>query len=132
MMSVELESSGRFGNALFHALSEREMSLRDLAAKTDGTYEHMRKITKGIAYPSRLLLKEICKTLHLNLDEMDRLISQDKLQHRYGKNAYAMSSRDPRSARFDEVVPYLSDEQVDMFLTQMKAVTRNNRQKKGA
>ncbi len=133
-MSVELESSGRLGNALFAALAKNGMSLRDLAVQTDSTYEHMRKMTKGMAFATDVRLRQICKVLGLNFSEMQKLMTQDKMEKRFGKNAYAMSSRDPRSAQFDQVIPHLTDEQVEMLLTQGRALMRSNRSnhRKGA
>jgi transcriptional regulator with XRE-family HTH domain len=128
--ALEMEAKGRFGTAFATALREHEMGLRELAAKTDGTYEHMRKLAKGLAYPSKYLLKEICKVLKLDMDEMDKLITQDKLQLKYGTTLNGVLKRDPRISEYEALVPHLSDDQNEMFLTQMRAVVRQHKSAK--
>lgn len=129
MATVETESRGRFGNALATAMAHKNMSLRELAEKTEGTYEHMRKLLKGMAYPSKYLLKSICDVLGLKLTEMQKLVDGDKMEHKFGKNAYTLLGKDPRMSDLEQVIPHLSDEQLEMFVTQMKAVMKNNRRK---
>jgi transcriptional regulator with XRE-family HTH domain len=126
-MAIAMESGGRFGNSLFAALEKKEMSVRELAAATDSTYEHMRKLVRGWAYPSKYILKEICKTLNLDLADMQKMVDADKMQHKFGKNAHAVFGRDPRIAEYEEIVAHLTDEQHNMFITQMKSVARMNR-----
>src|SRR5262249_4900906 len=93
----------------------------------DGSYEHMRKLYKGLAYPSSGLLKEICKVLGLDAHTMAGLVAKDKLEGRFGKHLYVALGHDPRAAQFEELVPHLSQEQVDLFLEQMRAEVRANR-----
>jgi transcriptional regulator with XRE-family HTH domain len=129
-MAIEVEAHGRFGNALSEALAKKGLSIRELAIKTDGTYEHMRKLLKGLAYPSKYLLKAICDVTGMKFSEAEALLTQDKMEHKFGKSAHLVMKRDPRSAEFDELIPYLSDDQREMFLTQMRAVVKGNRRAK--
>lgn len=130
-MAVEMEPAGRFGNALAEALAKKDMSLRELAVKTEGTYEHLRKLYKNFAYPSKYLLKSICDALGLKVSEMDKLIAQDKTERKFGKNASVMLGRDPSVAPFESVIPHLTEDQREMFLTQMQAIARGNRRASG-
>lgn len=129
MPVVELESSGRFGSALHEAMERKGVGLRELAALTDGTYEHMRKLIKGLAYPSKYLLKELCRVLGTDESQMDELITQDKLEHKFGDKVHSLMGNDPNLQRFAPYTPYLSAEQLEMFETQMKAVVRGNRRR---
>jgi hypothetical protein len=97
------------------------MSLRDMAAKTKGTYEHLRKLVRGEAHPSSLRLGEICKILHLDYAEMDRLITRDKMQHKFGDNVSTVLERNPQSVGFDELTSRLTPEEAEHYRVQMRA-----------
>jgi transcriptional regulator with XRE-family HTH domain len=125
-----MESGGLFGTALADALDKNGMSIRRLAAMTKGTYEHLRKLIRGLAYPSPYRLEAICKILNMNLEEMDLLITRDKMQHKFGDNVSTIMERDPQSVKFDELTSRLTAEEADMFMTQMRAVI--NARKRGA
>ena len=121
-MALAMESGGLFGTALADALNRERMSVRDMAAKTKGTYEHLRKLVRGLAYPSPLRLEQICNFLHLDYAEMDRLITRDKMQHKFGDTVSEVMKREPQSVKFDELTSRLTPEEADMFMTQMRAV----------
>jgi transcriptional regulator with XRE-family HTH domain len=123
-MALEIEPSGQFGNALAAALRDRGVGLRELAVKTEGTYEHMRKLVKGLAYPSTYLLKEIAKVLHFDVEEMERLIHRDKMQAQFGSTLNSMLKRHPRMSEYDTLIPLLTDEQNDAILAQIRAVVK--------
>src|SRR5690242_14789460 len=108
----DMEPNGRFGHAFAQALEKHGTDLRELAAKLDGSYEHMRKVYKGLAYPSKYLLKEICKALKLDLAEMEQLVTKDKLERQFGSSLHTALGSDPRMAEFEELVPHLTNEQV--------------------
>jgi hypothetical protein len=133
-MSLALESNGRFGNALAEALDSHNppMSIRDLAAKTGGTYEHTRKLVRGIAYPSTLLLKEISKILKLDFEDMQKLVDADKMEKKFGSNAFAVFGHDPRIGEWQKILPHLTKEQHDSLLIQARALMKQNRQRRGA
>lgn len=127
MQGIALEASGRFGTAFLEALEHNKMNVRDLAAAIDGSYEHLRKLLKGLAYPSGYLLKDICKVLKLDFNEMENLVTQDKLEAKFGSSLHAVMGTDPNLSPFAELIPHLTQEQRESFLAQMKAVMRQNR-----
>jgi hypothetical protein len=130
-MADETQVSGRFGTSLAQELAKHRMTLRDLSNKTGASYEHCRKLLRGLTFPSRLLLKEICRVVPtLKLEEAEKVVVADKMEHKYGKNAYRAFGHDPRLAQYEQVVPHLTKEQHEQFLAQMKAVARMNRQRK--
>lgn len=129
-MLLNIEPSGKFGTALAEALEREKLSLRELAAAIDGSYEHLRKLLKWNDFhvsPSKYILKDLCKVLHMNYEEMENLVTQDKLEYKYGKSLHRVMGTHPEVAPFEEVIPYLTQEQRESFLAQMKAVTRQNR-----
>lgn len=126
-MALTIDASGRFGIALAEALERQKMSVRDLAATIDGSYEHLRKLLKQLAYPSKYLLKDICRVLKLDYNEMENLVTQDKLEAKFGDSLHNVMGTNPVMSPFEEVIPHLTDDQRDSFLAQMKAVMRQNR-----
>lgn len=126
-MTIELQPGGRFGNSLAVSLEKHQMSLGQLAAETDSTYEHIRKLVKGLAFPSRRLLKDICRILKFDAKEAQLLIDTDKLEYRFGENVHTIMHTSARLAEYDSLVPYLTEDQHQMFLTQMRAVVKANR-----
>ena len=125
---IQMEAQGRFGQALLAVLEERKMTLRDLAARVESTYEHMRKLVRGIAQPSKLMLKEICVTLKLDFDEMVQIVEEDRIQKKYGGAAYKMIGKDPRIGELETAgLRQLTDEQVKMVASMVQTLARGNR-----
>ena len=58
-------------------MGRKSLNLKSLAALVDATNEHMRELQKGIAFPSKNLLKQICLMLELNYIDctLRRLVS---------------------------------------------------------
>ncbi len=129
---IGMEASGLFGNALTDALNKQNMSLRDLIQEIEKrgdtvTYEHLRKLIKGTAYPGKHMLSLISKVLKLDLPKMEQLVMMDQLEHKHGKNLNAVMHRDPQSVSFDELTRLLTPEQATMFKAQMRAVINSAR-----
>jgi transcriptional regulator with XRE-family HTH domain len=128
MAQVTMEAHGRFGQMLAAAVSRERLSLRDLAAKLDYTYEQMRKLWTGRSAPSPLLLKEICRILHLDFDKAQEAANADRAERKFGATALTMQGRDPRLADIEELLPQLSEQEWDMFVAQMRGFVHQKRQ----
>lgn len=133
-MSIQMEAGGRFGQMLASALESKRMSIDDLAIAVkketgEGTYEHMRKLYKGMAFPSRLLLKEICRILNLSFKEADEAATRDKVEKKFGSAFHRVVGRDPRVAEWEAIVPHLTEEQQHMLLTMARGLARENRKR---
>jgi transcriptional regulator with XRE-family HTH domain len=115
---------GQLGEALSDALETRHTNLPDFARLTGITYEHARKLVKGIAFPSRLLLKEICRVLTLNFDEMDRLLVEDKLRHKYGPRYAEALGENPRYEEVKYDIDALSPENWTLIKNMIKTARR--------
>jgi transcriptional regulator with XRE-family HTH domain len=112
---------------MVQAMEQRGFTLQTLAAEVDATYEHLRKLMKGITYPSKSLLKILSIALRLDYVQLDQLVTADKLEHKF-ENTFSFMKRNPRLADYEELVPYLTDDQNEMFLTQTPAVPSVTRQ----
>lgn len=60
-------------------LEEVGMSILDFAKLMDITYEHARRIYRGSSIPSKSLLKLISIQLELDLRELERMATADKM-----------------------------------------------------
>lgn len=125
-MAINLHPSGRFGTALTDALEKNNMSLNELGEKTESTYEHTRKLVRGMAYPSKHLLKAICKVLDLKVSEMEDLINADKIQHKYGNSANRLFKRNPELEEVERNWDYLSEDQKSTINTMISTFRKQN------
>jgi hypothetical protein len=122
-----------FGSIILSPLSCRATKLRCNNRTAAGqcflptitiTYEHARKLVKGIAFPSRLVLKEICRVLTLNFDEMDRLLVEDKLRHKYGPRYAEALGENPRYEEVKYDIDALSPENWTLIKNMIKTARR--------
>jgi transcriptional regulator with XRE-family HTH domain len=127
MAKVTMEAHGRFGQMLAVAVQKKGISLRDLAAKLDYTYEQMRKLWLGHSAPSKLLLKELCKVLDLDFKEADKAATADRMERKYGKAAFGVLGRDPRYADLEDLMPQITNQEWNMFVSQMRGYVHQKR-----
>lgn len=116
---------GQLGEALSDALERDRKNLSDFARSIDITYEHARKLVKGMAFPSRLLLKEICRVLALKFEEMDRLLVEDKLRHKYGPRYAEALGEDPRYEEVKHDIAVLSPDNWNLIKNMIKTARRS-------
>ena len=77
--AVTIRPTGRLAQSLVERMNAQDLTIKDVAARSGLTYEHIRKLVKGEAYPSRLALHELCRVLSLDFEEMDHLAVADRL-----------------------------------------------------
>jgi transcriptional regulator with XRE-family HTH domain len=124
--AVEIQTEGRFARALAGRMNERDLSIRNLAERTGLTYEHIRKLVKGAAYPSRLALREICRILELPEGEMQQQIVADRLEKKYGGIPHALAGKHPELSLLARWWDLLTPAQKDMFRIQIKSIAEAN------
>jgi transcriptional regulator with XRE-family HTH domain len=132
MPKLQIEAHGRFGNMLATALDKKGISLRDLAVATDYSYENMRKLVRGDAWPSEAHLKDLCKILspHMSFAEAQQAATTDRIEHKHGSDGLKSLGRSsPRMSAFEELVPLLSDAESDMALSMIRGIVRDKRKK---
>jgi transcriptional regulator with XRE-family HTH domain len=76
--------SRRFAPALNQAIKRRGITLTELAQSVDSSYEHMRRLTRGHAYPSRRLLRSLAERLGQDFESFEMLVDWDKIHDEYG------------------------------------------------
>jgi transcriptional regulator with XRE-family HTH domain len=124
--ALAIRIEGRFARALAERMNERGTSIRELAQQTGLTYEHIRKLAKGAAYPSGLALRELCRILALPESAMQELIVADRLEKKYGGIPHALAGKHPELSLLARSWDLLTAEQKDMFRIQIKSVAEAN------
>lgn len=127
MPKITMEARGKFSQIMAAAVEKKNMSLRDLAANLDYTYEQMRKIWQGHSVPSKLLLKAFIKELDLDPKEAEQAVTSDRMNRTYGKGAYTALGQNPRIADIVDILPQLSDQEWDMFVGQLRGFVHQKR-----
>jgi hypothetical protein len=121
-MPIDMQATGRFGNHLLTVMRENDIDLRGLSTKVNSTYEHLRKLVKGLAYPSEYMLDQLDEALKgFNRQHAGELRDVDKSQRRL-KNFHAITKRNPELDRFEEVWPQLSRTQKDTMFKMLDSL----------
>jgi transcriptional regulator with XRE-family HTH domain len=126
--TVTIDANGLLGTAVADGLDAKGMTLRNLALKTGLTYDHVRRIVKGLAHPATPNLKRVCKAVGLDYPTMQKALMQDKMQSKSGDTLSAATNRDQVSVAFDELTAQLTLDEASWFMKQMRSVI-NERKK---
>jgi transcriptional regulator with XRE-family HTH domain len=124
--AVELPSHGRFAQALAKRMNALDITIRQLAESSGLTYEHIRKLVRGDAYPSRLALQELCRELSMNSAEMETLAIADRIEKKYGGIPSALSGNHPELSLLAPWWDLLTEEQKSSFRIQIRSVAESN------
>lgn len=130
MPNIDIEPKGRFSSDLKRAVEESGLTLTELAQKVDSTYEHMRKLVAGRAYPSTHLLRAMASTLGADREEWSEMIEADKLFKRYKKLPKFLNTN-PKLEPFEAIINALNQEQIEAMLSMGKTFVRQNGNNKG-
>lgn len=120
-------SDTMFGQKLQAAMDEKRMEIRDLSDAIGSTYEYVRKLVRGLALPSKYMLKILCDHLKLNFDEMATLVTSDHLNKKYGGIPLELAGKNPAVEPFERNWKHLNKDQRDILLTQLRTFVSNNR-----
>jgi transcriptional regulator with XRE-family HTH domain len=119
-------TKGRLARALGARMSELGLTLRQVAERTGLTYEHIRKLVKGEAYPSKLALREVCRVLDLDIATMETLAVADRVESKYGGIPHALAGKHPELSLLAPWWDLLTPEQKDSFRVQIRSVAEAN------
>ena len=115
-----------FAEALLSALKTRNLEINEFSKLVDITYEHARKISKGLSFPSKHLLRTICVVLDLSLEQMQRKVTIDKLRKKHGTVPLELAGKDPKFEKFEHLLLLLDDSQIeDLYLIARAMAHRN-------
>ncbi len=124
--AVQLKPRGRLAQALAERMNQLDLTIRQVAEATGLTYEHIRKLVKGDASPSKLALNEVCRTLQLEAEEMQKLAVADRIERKYGGIPHALSGKHPELSLLAPWWDLLTEEQKSAFRVQIRSVAEAN------
>ena len=88
-------------------MERKGFSIRALSEKLKTTYEHVRSIVRGNVVPSRYILRELAEVLDINLKELERVTTADKIRVKFGKIPLELSGKNPELEPLERAWPYL-------------------------
>lgn len=118
---------GQFATILVDKLEAQQMSVMKLAEDLGRTYEHTRKLVRGLAFPSRYLLKDISKLLKLDDEEMWKLVVSDKIQTKYGGIPEELSGKTPRFTQVERLLPKITEDQFQSLMGMLEGWAKRNK-----
>lgn len=125
---AEIVAEGRFGRHLFAAMADNNVDIRETAKRVDSTYEHIRKLVKGLANPSPYMLIKLSKALKgFNQNEAHKLVDLDKAQKKFKGNFNEMAGIPEDADAFLKDWAYLTPNQKEMLTIQVSAIAMQNR-----
>jgi hypothetical protein len=131
--SMEHRPKTRFGVALTEALGRHHVSLAALAEETSLSYEHLRKLARGLAHPSELAVSAICRVLPLDKQELLRFVIEDKMSRKFKVTVRALPDTrehpDPLLP-IKQVWSDLTEEQQETVIGMVLGMAERNRQNK--
>jgi hypothetical protein len=124
------ETYHAFADRLEECLEERGWSILTLAERAELTYEHARKLVRGLAFPSKRLLTVLCDLLGLHGEEIERLVIADKIRRKYGTIPLEIAGKNPRFERFEHLLPKLTEDQFLDIYAVAEGIVRRSRQRR--
>lgn len=125
-LAVTANPEGRLARALVERMNALDLTIKDLARATGLSYEHVRKVVKGAAYPSRLALHELCRALKLDGRKMESLGVADRLEKKYGGVPHALAGKHPELSLLAQSWDVLTPDQKTSFRIQIRSVAAAN------
>lgn len=117
---------------LNEAMKAHNLSIRDLAEHTGGSYENMRRIVNGSNVPAEFLSRTICDAVGLDRVEMGRIAKADKIRIKYGTVPLELSGKKPGMELLDRVWDDLTPDQQRGITTMAQGWAKQNRAQKGS
>lgn len=132
--SLKRGNSG-FAKELQSYIDHRGFSIADLAKETGTTYEHIRKLVKGQAYPSKQLFLSICHALRLDSNQKGTLLTilaTERTKRKYGSDPFkTQETPDPDIRPIARLWPYLKNEQKQIIAELASVMAKRNSAKEG-
>jgi transcriptional regulator with XRE-family HTH domain len=125
MAKISMAAHGRFGQLFIAAVNRKGVSLRDVAARFDYSYEQMRRLVMGTSWPSEELLRGLCKYLDMDYDETVTAANADRMEKRYGVEGTAAAlGKNPRLSDIEPLLSQLDENEWRMFVAQIAGYIR--------
>jgi len=98
----------KLSEIIIKRMEEKGLTINDVAKATGVSYEHMRRIARGIV-PSRFVLKAICDELKLPFKQLDDWAEDAKMLKKFGDRALKMAGKIPSMEPLERIWNDLSE-----------------------
>jgi transcriptional regulator with XRE-family HTH domain len=126
---VDQSRQNQFADKLLEGMASQSVTIADLAKQTGTTYEHIRRLVRGLAFPSAYLLRELCRILSLNFEEMEKLVTAERIRSKYGEIPDKIVKKNPELTPLDRFWPSLTSLQKQELYMLARAMATLNFQR---
>jgi transcriptional regulator with XRE-family HTH domain len=120
----------RFAEAVQDQMDTLKLSIRDVAIKTDSTYEHVRKLLRGGSFPSKYFLRVLAEVLELDINDLERLLTADKIQHKFGTIPMELAGKKPGMEPLERVWDNLSSAHQSALIEQAQSLAKMDKRER--
>jgi transcriptional regulator with XRE-family HTH domain len=125
-LAVDATPKSRLARALVERMNALDLTVKQVAERAGLSYEHIRQLVNGVAYPSKLALRELCRVLSLDPKRMETLLVADHVEEKYGGIPHALAGKHPELSLLAPTWDLLTPEQKNSFRIQIKSVAEAN------
>lgn len=118
-----------FAQAVQKRMDELNLSIKDLSDKTDSAYETIRKLVRGLAFPSKYMAHVIAKELDLDAKSLIDFANTDKLRHKLGNAPAILAKKNPELEPIERLWGYLNSSQKKQIVDNVRSFARVNRER---
>lgn len=130
--SIKMNAYGKLGHHLRERMEDKGLNAAGVAAKIGCSAEHIRRAINGEFVPAPLMLKEICRVLQLDSDEMAEIANEDRMLKKFGAKAVSkLTGKDPRMSVLEAAgLATLNKDELSMVADVISGLTNKQRKTK--
>jgi transcriptional regulator with XRE-family HTH domain len=119
-----------FGQTVQKRMDEMNISIKDLSDRTGSAYETIRKLVRGLAFPSKYMAHFIATELNLDPQSLIDLANTDKLKHKLGNAPAIFAKKNPELEPIERLWGYLRKSQKKHIIETVRVWAKENRERK--
>ncbi len=100
--------------------------IKELADELQTSYEHVRKMVRGLSVPSHFIIQNIATLFEVDALELNQLAKQDNFKKKFGQDS-PMPTFHPEVQPFAAAWHLLTEQQRDSLLNTLKEFLVKNR-----
>jgi hypothetical protein len=124
---AEVVPDTQFAVKLLESMDRVGLSIRDLSSELSMTYEYTRRLVRGYNLPSHSCLTLLSMWFGWSLEEIRRMVVQDKFRLRNGPEGAIAQAFNPEVEPFERSWQLLEQAQKSILLAQLEMFIAQNR-----
>lgn len=113
-------------------MKTRGVTAQQLASETGVHYETIRGVVSGTKLPSALLLREICRILHLDQPSTSEMLIAQQVARKFGRIPAGSGVRDSALRSIEERWPLLLPEEKEHIVWLVEHLAEKKTKKRGS